>query len=76
MKEMNRREAIRMLGRGTMLGSLGLLTGFLGSRVTAPEPGETPCSGAGRCGTCPTLPVCKLPRGLSARRVLRNEAMS
>lgn len=74
MKKMNRREAIRLLGRGTMLGSLGLLTGLLGSRVVAGS-GEAPCSGAGRCGACPVLPGCELPRGLSARRVLRNEAI-
>ncbi len=72
MKKMNRREAIRLLGRGTMLGGLGLLTGVLGSRITA-GPGKAQCSGAGRCGACPVLPGCELPRGLSARRVLRNE---
>lgn len=74
MKPVNRREAIRMVGRGVVAGCLGLLAGLLGSRVTAGGARETPCSGAGRCGGCPALAGCELPRGLSARRVLRQEA--
>jgi hypothetical protein len=73
MKPLDRREAIEWLGRSAVLGGLGLLAGLLGSRATASTPHETACSGAGRCGNCPAMPDCQLPRGLSARQVLRNE---
>lgn len=72
MKAVNRRQAIRTLARGAVFGCLGLLTGALSSRVTPAAPCETSCSGAGRCGACPALSNCGLPRGLSARRVLKN----
>jgi hypothetical protein len=67
MKTMTRREMVGMLGRGAALGGLGLLAALLGQRATSPVSRETPCSGGGRCGACPALKGCGLPRGMSAR---------
>jgi hypothetical protein len=70
MKPMNRRDALQVLGRGVVFSSLGLLTAVLASRAGSPPRGESPCSGGGQCGHCPSLEHCGLPRGLSAQRVL------
>lgn len=72
MKPMHRRDALRLLGRGAVFGGLGLLAGLLAGRTGGAR--ETPCTGGGRCGACPALPDCGLPRGLSARTVLHKEA--
>lgn len=72
MKTMTRREMLRMIGRGAAFGGLGLLAALLGRRSASPALVETPCSGGGRCGACPALPGCGLPRGLSARLALGN----
>lgn len=70
MKAMHRRDLLRLLGRGAVFGGLGLLAGLLAGR--SGDVRETPCTGDRRCGACPALPDCRLPRGLSARSVLRN----
>ena len=66
-----RRNCLRVAGRAMVFGGLGLLASRLGRRVEAPGPREAPCSGGDRCGVCPALTGCELPRGLSARIVLR-----
>ena len=67
MKEINRRTALRAIGRGAIFGGLGMLALALGRHAGAPTRRETPCMGGGRCGKCPALAGCGLPRGLSAR---------
>ena len=73
MKTMTRRDLMRMIGRGAALGGLGLLGLMLGRRATGAGVRETPCSGGGRCGNCSALQGCGLPRGMSARRALRQD---
>lgn len=74
MNGMTRREMVRAIGRGVAFGGLGLLAVLLGRRAATPVRRETPCSGGGRCGACPALPGCGLPRGLSAQVALRGGA--
>ena len=71
MKAITRRHCLQVTGRALVFGGLGLLAALLGRRVEAPGRREAACSGGGRCGTCPVLMGCELPRGLSARIVLR-----
>jgi hypothetical protein len=74
MKTIIRRDMMQTIGRGVAFGGLGLLAAVLTRRSAAPARRETPCSGGGRCGACPSLSGCGLPRGLSARVVRRDEA--
>jgi hypothetical protein len=70
MKTITRREWLRAAGRAMVFGGLGLLAAMLGRRAGPPARREVPCSGGGRCGACPALTGCELPRGQSARIVL------
>lgn len=73
MNAMTRRDLVRTIGRGVALCGLGLLATALARRSVAPARREKPCSGGGRCGACPALADCGLPRGESARVTLRRE---
>jgi hypothetical protein len=72
MKTITRREWLRVTGRAVVFGGLGLLAAMLGRRAGPPAQREDPCSGGDRCGVCPALTGCELPRGRSARIVLRH----
>ena len=72
MQAINRRTALRAIGRGVVFGGLGLLALALGRQAGAPGRRETPCTGGGRCGACPALDTCALPRGMSARTRILN----
>ena len=65
-----RREFFGHVTRGAILASLGVVSAVLavrGRRAAA----EQRCISDGLCRGCPSLADCVLPRGMSARKVLR-----
>jgi len=69
-RKLDRREFFRAVGRYSILGGLAALVGGLVRRGGAQPAGET-CIRQGYCSRCPVLASCGLPRGLSAKQVLR-----
>jgi hypothetical protein len=67
-----RRALLRRAGRGAALAALAGVAAVLGVRRRRRD-GET-CINAGLCQRCEALSDCHLPRGASARRVLREGA--
>lgn len=58
-----RREALRAIGRGALAAALALGAGLLAARGQV-----SACPADGRCGECPALADCRLPKSGPARR--------
>lgn len=55
----NRRQFLRTVGRGLLLGGLGALAAVLGRRSL--DEGAIACTGQGQCAGCGELTLCGLP---------------